>query len=122
MNLPENYIPILIQILVALSFVVITLIGSHYLGPRKLRDKQKEEAFECGVELKGDARSPFSVKYFMTAVLFVLFDVEIVFFYPYAVNFKDLGWSGFVAIVTFIAVFFMGYLYVLKRGALNWEK
>lgn len=122
MNLPENYIPILIQIVVALSFVIFTLIGSYLLGPRKVRSQKKDGAFECGVEVKGDARSPFSVKYFMTAILFVLFDIEIIFFYPYAVNFKEFGWEGFVAVLIFVAVFFMGYLYVLKRGALDWEK
>ena len=74
------------------------------------------------MEVKGDARSPFSVKYFMTAVLFVLFDVEIIFFYPYAVNFKEFGKEGFVAILIFISIFFIGYFYVLKRGALDWEK
>lgn len=121
MNTPENYIPILIQVVVALSFVIFTLIGSHFLGP-KLKGKQKDEAFECGVDVKGDARSPFSVKYFMTAVLFVLFDIEIVFFYPYAVNFKELAWEGFMAVLVFVAVFFIGYFYVLKSGALDWEK
>lgn len=120
--MPENYIPILIQIAIALGFVVFTLIGSHFLGPRKLRGYKKDEAFECGVEVKGNARSPFSVKYFMTAILFVLFDVEIIFFYPYAVNFKEFGIEGFIAILVFVAVFLLGYLYVLKRGALDWEK
>ena len=122
MNLPENYIPILMQIAVALRFVVFTLVGSYFLGPRKVRNQKKDNAFECGVEVKGDARSPFSVKYFMTAVLFVLFDVEIIFFYPYAVNFKEFGKEGFVAILIFISIFFIGYFYVLKRGALDWEK
>lgn len=87
-----------------------------------MRSQKKDDAFECGVEVKGDARSPFSVKYFMTAILFVLFDIEIIFFYPYAVNFKEFGWEGFIAVLIFVAVFFMGYLYVLKRGALDWEK
>lgn len=121
MNLPENYTPILIQIAVALGFVIFTLIVSHLLGP-KIKGKKKEDSFECGVEVKGDARSPFSVKYFMTAVLFVLFDIEIVFFYPYAVNFKEFGWSGFLAVFIFVVVFFIGYIYVVKRGALDWEK
>lgn len=119
--MPENYIPILIQIAVALGFVVFTLIGSHFLGP-KVKGKKKDDAFECGVEVQGDARSPFSVKYFMTAILFVLFDIEIVFFYPYAVNFQEFGIEGVIAVLVFVAVFFLGYLYVLKRGALDWEK
>lgn len=110
----ESYISILIQIAVALGFVVFTLIASYLLGP-KVRGKQKDDAFECGVEVKGDARSSFSVKYFMTAILFVLFDVEIIFFYPYAVSFREFGVEGFVAVLVFVAVFLVGYFYALKR-------
>lgn len=121
MNLPENYIPILIQAGVGLAFVLVSLVASHFLGPR-VHSKKKDEAFECGVELQGNARTPYSVKYFMTAILFVLFDIEIVFFYPYAVNFREFGIPGFIAVATFVGVFFIGYLYVLKRGALNWDK
>lgn len=118
---PKSYIPILIQIAIALGFVVFTLIASHVLGPRRKTEK-KNDTFECGVEVKGNARTPFSVKYFMTAILFVLFDVEIIFFYPYAVNFKELGREGFIALLVFVMVFFIGYFYVVKRKALDWEK
>ena len=121
MNLPEQYIPVLIQAAVGLGFVLVSLVASHFLGPR-LHGKKKDEAFECGVELQGNARTPFSVKYFKTAILVVLFDIEIVFFYPYAVNFREFGVPGFIAVLTFVAVFFMGYFYVLKRGALDWDK
>ncbi|AFR35750.1 NADH-quinone oxidoreductase subunit A [Riemerella anatipestifer] len=121
MSIPENYVPILIQAAVGLGFVLISLVASHYLGPR-LNGGVKDDAFECGVEIEGDARTPFSVKYFLTAILFVLFDIEIVFFYPYAVNFRDFGLEGFLAVLTFVAVFFIGFFYVLKRGALDWDK
>lgn len=121
MNTPENYIPILIQIVVGLGFVVTSLIISHFLGP-KVHGKSKDDTFECGVEYKGNARTPFSVKYFLTAILFVLFDIEIVFFYPYAVNFREFGVEGFLAVLIFAIVFLIGFLYVLKRGALNWDK
>lgn len=121
MNLPENYIPILIQAAVGLGFVAISLLGAHFLGP-KIKGDKKDSSFECGVESEGNARTPFSVKYFLTAVLFVLFDIEIVFFYPYAVNFKELGMEGFIAVSTFIGIFFLGFFYVLKRGALDWDK
>lgn len=122
-NLPDNYIPILIQAVVAISFVVVSLLGAHFLGPKqKSTTMDKNASFECGIEVEGNARTPFSVKYFLTAVLFVLFDIEVVFFYPYAVNFREFGIEGFVAVLTFVSVFFMGFFYVLKRGALDWDK
>lgn len=123
MNLPENYIPVLIQAAVGLGFVAFSLIASHLLGPKRHSSgAAKDDPFECGIEVEGNARTPYSVKYFLTAILFVLFDIEIVFFYPYAVNFKELGLEGFLAVVTFIAIFFIGFFYVLKRGALDWNK
>lgn len=123
MNFPENYVPIIIQAVVALSFVAIALLGAHFLGPRQKKTTTvKNENFECGVEADGDARKPFSIKYFLTAVLFVLFDIEIVFFYPYAVNFREFGIPGFIAVLTFVGIFFLGFIYVWKRGALDWDK
>ena len=120
MNAPSDYIPILIQAVVALGFVVFVLVVTHILGPSK-KSKNKIENFECGIEAKGNARIPFSVKYFMTAILFVLFDVEIIFFYPYAVNFKEMGLEGFLAVLMFVGFFMVGFLYVLKKGALEWD-
>lgn len=123
MNIPNDYIPILIQAAVALGFVGLSLLGAHYLGPRQKKSTvEKNKNFECGIESDGNARTPFSVKYFLTAVLFVLFDIEIVFFYPYAVNFREFGIEGFLAVLTFVAIFFVGFIYVLKRGALDWNK
>lgn len=123
MNLPNDYLPILIQAAIALAFVGVSLLGAHFLGPRqKAGNSVKNQSFECGIEAEGNARTPFSIKYFLTAVLFVLFDIEIVFFYPYAVNFREFGVEGFVAVLAFVAVFFLGFLYVLKRGALDWDK
>lgn len=121
MNLPENYIPILLQAAVAIGFVIISIAGAHFLGP-KVNGKNKNKNFECGIENEGNARTPFSVKYFLTAILFVLFDIEIVFFYPYAVNFREFGIEGFLAVLMFVGVFFLGFFYVLKRGALDWDK
>ena len=123
MNLPEHYIPILIQAAVALGFVAVSLLGAHFLGPQQKKGNSvKNSSFECGVEVEDNARTPFSIKYFLTAVLFVLFDIEIVFFYPYAVNFREFGYEGFLAVLTFVGVFFLGFFYVLKRGALDWNK
>ncbi|MFM9944041.1 MAG: NADH-quinone oxidoreductase subunit A [Bacteroidia bacterium] len=121
MNSPADYLPILIQAAIAFGFVAFVLVVTHILGPSK-KSKNKQENFECGIEQKGNARIPFSVKYFMTAILFVLFDVEIIFFYPYAVNFKEMGMNGFLAVLMFVGFFMVGFLYVLKKGALEWDK
>lgn len=95
MNTPNDYLPILIQIGVAVGFVVLTLGVSHLLGPNR-KTAKREDNFECGIENQGNARFPVSVKYFLSAILFVLFDVEVIFFYPYAVNFKEMGWRDLV--------------------------
>lgn len=116
-----DYLPILLQIAVVGGFVVFVLIATHFLGP-KLKSKKKNANWECGVESEGDARFPVSIRYFMTAILFVLFDVEVIFFYPYAVNFKSLELEGLLAVILFVAFFLIGFLYVLKKGALEWEK
>jgi NADH-quinone oxidoreductase subunit A len=112
---------LLIQIGVALSFVVFTLFATHLLTPR-INSKKKDENFECGIESTGNARFPVSIRYFMTAILFVLFDVEVIFFYPYAVNFYQLKLEGLLAVIMFVSFFLIGFLYVRKKGALEWEK
>ncbi|MBL7811264.1 MAG: NADH-quinone oxidoreductase subunit A [Bacteroidetes bacterium] len=121
MSTSAGYIPILLQILVAVGFVVLALFLSSKLGPSR-KTVQKDENFECGIESQGNARYPISVKYFLTAILFVLFDVEVIFFYPYAVNFKDMGMEGFIAVVTFVAIFLAGFIYVWRKGAFEWDK
>ncbi|MFZ4754300.1 MAG: NADH-quinone oxidoreductase subunit A [Chitinophagaceae bacterium] len=120
-NSPINYFPILVQVIVAIGFVAVMMGATHLLGPsRKTSDKL--ENFECGIDQEGNARQPLAVKYFLVAILFVLFDVEVIFFYPYAVNFRDLGWNGFVAVAMFVAFFVIGFTYIFKKGALNWEE
>ncbi len=114
------YLPILMVVAVALGFVVVTLFATHLLGPKR-KTSIKDDAFECGIESIGDARSPFSIKYFLVAILFVLFDVEVIFMYPWAVNFKELGLKGLLEMFTFMAVLFIGLMYIFKKGALKWE-
>jgi NADH-quinone oxidoreductase subunit A len=116
-----DYIPLLLQAAVAAAFVIFTLFVTHILMPR-LNAKKKDENFECGIESQGNARFPVSIRYFMTAILFVLFDVEVIFFYPYAVNFYQLKLEGLLAVIMFVSFFLIGFLYVLKKGALEWEK
>ncbi|UPT68009.1 MAG: NADH-quinone oxidoreductase subunit A [Sphingobacteriales bacterium JAD_PAG50586_3] len=115
-----NYIPILLQFLVAAGFVTLAMTLTHVWGPKRKSD-DKLENFECGIESQGNARMPFSIKYFLTAILFVLFDVEVIFLYPWAVNFKELGLFGFVEMLVFISFLLLGFLYIIKKGALKWE-
>ncbi len=120
---PDNaywYFPVGLQLLFAIVFVGMMMAITHYLGPtRKTADKLAN--FESGIESVGNARQPIAIKYFLVAILFVLFDVEVIFFYPYAVNFKSLGWEGFMAVLMFVGFFLCGFIYIIKRGALKWE-
>lgn len=115
-----DYAAIFVQFIVAAGFVITTIIAAQRIGP-KHRSAKKMESFECGLDSIGNARLPFSVKYFLVAILFVLFDVEVIFFYPWAVNFRELGESGFVKMLAFIAPLLLGYFYVIKKGALKWD-
>lgn len=119
----SDYLPILIQSIVAFGFVVITMTLTHYIGGKrkKIHTLRKEENFECGIEIKGNARFPFSVQYFLIAILFVLFDVEIIFFYPWAVNFKEFGWEGFFEMLLFLGFLLFGFYYIIKKKALDWD-
>jgi len=117
---PSDFLPIFIQFIVAAGFVVTTMLATHLLGPKR-KSKIKLETFECGIEPQGNARMPFSVKYFLVAILFVLFDVEVIFMYPWAVNFRSLGTSGLIEMLIFMALLLTGFFYIIKKGALKWE-
>ena len=116
-----NYIPILMQFLLAAGFVVGTIVVSGKLGPKR-KSVIKDKNFECGVEGIGNARIPFSVKYFLVAILFVLFDIEVIFLYPWAVNFKELGMEGMVKMVVFMLLLLVGFFYIIQKKALEREK
>src|ERR1700677_2166703 len=120
-NGPIDYLPIIITALVAGGFVVTTMFVTHIMGPKR-QGKVKLETFECGIESQGNARIPFSVKYFLAAILFVLFDVEVIFLYPWAVDFRSLGLAGFWEMISYMAVILIGFFYILKKGALKWDK
>lgn len=115
-----DYFPILMQFGLAVGFVVGTIIISNFLGPKR-SSVSKDKNFECGIESVGNARIPFSVKYFLVAILFVLFDVEVIFLYPWAVNFKDLGMDGMIKMVIFMSLLLVGFFYIIKKKALEWE-
>lgn len=116
-----NYLPIAMQLLFAIGLVALIIVGSSFLGPKR-KTADKLENFESGIDIRGNARQPIAIKYFLVAILFVLFDVEVIFFYPYAVNFRELGWDGFKAVVLFVALFITGFIYIFKKGALKWEE
>ena len=120
----QNYFPVIMQALVAIGFCASMLLMSVILGKKGTKNKTKDSAYECGMLPIGDGSPRFSVKFYLVAMLFVIFDIEVVFMYPWAVQFRELTqessmafWSmcGFVGILTF------GYVYALKKGALNWK-
>ena len=115
-----TYLPVALQVIFAVGLVVFLMVLTHLLGPKR-KTSDKLQSFTSGIESHGDARQPIAIKYFLTAILFVLFDVEVIFFYPYAVNFKELGWSGFGSVVMFVGFFLCGFVYIIRKGALNWE-
>jgi len=118
---PLSYFPIALQLVIAIGFVVVMMVVTHLLGPRR-KTHDKLINFESGIPSVGNARQPVGIKYFLVAILFVLFDVEVIFFYPYAVNFKELGKDGFLEVALFVAFFLCGFIYIVKKGALEWEE
>lgn len=120
-NSPLDYLPIVLMFLVALGFVATTMVATHLIGPKR-KTKVKLDSFECGIESHGNARLPFSIKYFLVAILFVLFDVEVIFMYPWAVNYRELGMVGVIEVFSFIALLLVGFYYMMAKKALKWEE
>lgn len=119
----SEYIPVLILGLFGSGFTVVILLAAHFLGPRK-SDPVKDIAYESGIDPVGDARFRFNVKFYFLAMLFIIFDIEIVFLYPWAVVYKDLlSLGNFILyeMIAFIALLLIGYLYLLKKGAFEWD-
>ena len=116
----DSYLPLAIVLLLA-GLLAVTITGlASVLGPKRLT-ATKLENFECGSETTGNARQRFAVKFYVVALLFIVFDVEAVFLYPWAVNSRQLGWFGYSEMVMFAATLVVGLVYVWKKGALNWE-
>lgn len=116
----HNYIPIIIMLFVGALLGLVFLVLHKVLGPSR-PNPEKLSTYESGMPPIRTARERFSVKYYMVAVLFILFDIEVIFLYPWAVNFRALGMFGFIEMVLFIAILFVGYIYILKKGALQWD-
>lgn len=119
MNL-DQYLPVLLFVLVGASVGVIPLVLGYVLGPNR-PDAEKNSPYECGFEAFEDARMKFDVRYYLVAILFILFDLEIAFLLPWAVALKDVGLSGFLAVLVFLAILVVGFVYEWKKGALDWD-
>lgn len=115
-----EYLPILVLTLIAAAFVSATMFLSSRLGPQK-PDLVKLSPYECGITPVGTARERFSVKFYLVAMLFIIFDIEVVFLYPWAVVFQNLRVFGLMEMATFIFVLLLGFLYVWRKGGLEWE-
>ncbi|TLY15801.1 MAG: NADH-quinone oxidoreductase subunit A [Nitrospirae bacterium] len=115
-----RYFPVLLFILIALGFGVVTLLLSYLVHP-KYPETEKLSPYECGSEPFSDARMPFPVRYYIFAMLFVIFDIEVIFLYPWAVVFDKIGLIGLVEMLVFIGLFLVAYVYAWKKGALEWD-
>ena len=121
----RDYLPVLLQIIVAMIFAGSALGVSVIVGKTGRRTKAKDTAYECGMIPQGEAQPRFSVKFYLVAMLFILFDLEIVFMYPWAVVFKEMiahGSTIFWSMLSFVSILMVGYVYALKKGALDFRK
>lgn len=116
----DSYFPILLFVFVALAFGVVTLVISYFVQP-KYPEPEKLSTYECGAEPFSDARMPFPVRYYIFAMLFVIFDIEVIFLYPWAVVFSKIGLIGLVEMLIFIGLFVVAYVYAWRKGALEWD-
>src|SRR4249919_2654875 len=117
----QGWLSILIMIALGAGFALISVVLSGLLGPRK-PSPEKSAPYECGMPAVGDARERQSVKFYLVAMIFLLFDIEVAFLYPWALALRDLGWPGFVQIVTFFLILLVGYIYVWRKGVLDWSQ
>lgn len=117
----QTYAPMFMMIAVAASLAGLFFIGASFLGGKVNKTREKMLPFECGSESSGGRHLKLSVKFYLTAILFVVFDIEAVFIYPWAIQFKNLGWTGLGSMFAFLAVVVVALVYVVKKGALEWE-
>jgi NADH-quinone oxidoreductase subunit A len=123
----QDYLPILLQVIVAIGFAAAGLLVSVLIGRVGKRNPIKDSAYECGMLPLGEAQPRFSVKFYLVAMLFILFDVEIVFMYPWAVAYRDYiekfgSWTILGSMFSFVAILMVGFVYAIKKGALDWKR
>ncbi len=116
----ENYFPILMFIFVGLAFGVVPMLAGRILAPHR-PDAEKLSPYECGFEAFEDARMKFDVRYYLVAILFILFDLEIAFLFPWAIMLNEIGLFGYIAMVIFLGILVVGFIYEWMKGALEWE-
>ena len=115
----QGWLSIVIMIALGAGFALVSSLLSSLFGPRK-PTPEKLAPYECGMPAVGDARERQSVKFYLVAMIFLLFDIEVAFLYPWAMALRDLGWTGFVQVVLFMALLLTGYIYIWRKGALDW--
>jgi NADH-quinone oxidoreductase subunit A len=123
----QDYLPILLQVIVAIGLAGVALLASVILGRAGKRNATKDSAYECGMIPRGEGQPRFSVKFYLVAMLFILFDIEIVFMYPWAVVYRDYiekfsPWTIFGSMLGFVAIQMVGFVYAIKKGALDWKR
>ncbi len=117
----EVYFPVLVQGIIAIALATV-LIGLSYILGKKVRNRVKDTPYESGITPTGDARQRFSVKFYLVAMLFILFDIEAIFLYPWAVVYRDLKMFGFIEMLIFVVLILSGFFYIWKKGALDWSQ
>lgn len=120
-NYLDSYGPLLLMFILAAFMAGALIAVSSVVGTRK-PSREKEQPYECGIRPTGDARQPFSVHFYMVALIFILFDIEAIFLYPWALVYHDLKVFGFVEMLLYIMILLVGYIYLWKKGALDWNK
>ncbi|MEC8083889.1 MAG: NADH-quinone oxidoreductase subunit A [Pseudomonadota bacterium] len=119
-GLLQDYLPILIFLLIAVGLAVVMAVGSMVIGPSR-PDSEKLSAYECGFEAFNDSRGQFDVRFYLVAILFIIFDLEVAFLFPWAISLGDVGMFGFWSMILFLGVLTVGFIYEWKKGALEWE-
>jgi NADH-quinone oxidoreductase subunit A len=120
-NYLNNYGPLLLMFILAAGLAGVLITASTVVGRHK-RTREKDQPYECGIRPTGDARQPFSVHFYMVGLIFILFDIEAIFLYPWALVYRKLSVFGFVEMVLYIMILLVGYIFLWKKGALNWDE